>query len=154
MQAESDGEKKLAEILKQNFSASQIAVKDISGQYLPDWSDSLPVMYSVHVNLKKIDVPLNAWFVHVCRRMRGNVRNICWIWRFQREETSATTPTRQSSKPTLIWFNESQYTSSSIQRLVAYMQCGPCLGVWELTNRTTQELLLCCNHDNNIQIGP
>ena len=36
MQAESDGEKKLAEILKQNFSASQIAVKDISGQYLPD----------------------------------------------------------------------------------------------------------------------
>lgn len=33
MQAESEGEKKLAEILKQSFSASQIAVKDISGQY-------------------------------------------------------------------------------------------------------------------------
>ena len=33
MQAESDGEKRLAEILKQSFSASQIAVKDISGQY-------------------------------------------------------------------------------------------------------------------------
>lgn len=33
MQAQSEGEKKLAEILKQSFSASQIAVKDISGQY-------------------------------------------------------------------------------------------------------------------------
>lgn len=31
IQAESEGEKKIAEILKQNFSASQIAVKDISG---------------------------------------------------------------------------------------------------------------------------
>lgn len=33
IQAESEGEKKIAEILKQNFSASQIAVKDISGWY-------------------------------------------------------------------------------------------------------------------------
>ncbi|KAJ7374919.1 BolA-like protein 3 [Desmophyllum pertusum] len=31
VKAESDGEKKLADILKQSFSASQIAVKDISG---------------------------------------------------------------------------------------------------------------------------
>lgn len=31
IQAESDGEKKLAEILKNKFSASQITVKDISG---------------------------------------------------------------------------------------------------------------------------
>lgn len=31
VQAESDGEKKLAEILKQSFVASQIAVRDISG---------------------------------------------------------------------------------------------------------------------------
>ncbi|KAL9975321.1 hypothetical protein ACROYT_G012474 [Oculina patagonica] len=31
VQAQSEGEKKLAEILKQSFSASQIAVKDISG---------------------------------------------------------------------------------------------------------------------------
>jgi len=31
VQAESAGEKKLADILKQSFSASQIAVKDISG---------------------------------------------------------------------------------------------------------------------------
>ena len=36
------------------------------------------------------------------RRMWGNVWNICWIWRFQREEASAATSTCQSSKPTFI----------------------------------------------------
>ena len=46
VQAESDGEKKLAEILKQSFAASQIAVKDISGQYfsLPNFFLFLPLI--------------------------------------------------------------------------------------------------------------
>lgn len=72
IQAESEGEKKLAGILRQKFGASHIAVKDVSGQYFLKINGLFALLFNklpLILSLSNIYPSPGVWVEKVCMWM-------------------------------------------------------------------------------------